>query len=141
MKNTHISFLATAMLAAFALLQIDDVAIASSLAPDRFNLNEAPVLLAETVDSDSYSYQGEKVPPDQAGSNGNDPNKIRPLEPAIHNSVKELVRTSHEGLVEEKTSKGVELKLKGRFRTAPVATLYDDGTITVRDYTVAPPTE
>ena len=139
MKNTHISFLATPMLAAFALLQIDDIAIASSFAPDRFNLNVAPVLLAETVDSDSY--QGKKVPPDHAGSHGNDPNKIRPLEPAIHNSVKELVRTSHEGLVEEKTSKGVELKLKGRFRTAPVATLNDDGTITVRDYTVAPPTE
>lgn len=67
--------------------------------------------------------------------------KSKPLEPAIHNTVRELVNTSHEGLVEEKTSKGVGMKLKGRFRTVPVATIEEDGTITIRDYTSVPPAE
>ena len=66
--------------------------------------------------------------------------KGKPLEPAIRDAVRELVNTSHEGLVEEKTDKGVEMKLKGRFRTAPVATIDEKGDVTVRDYT-APPVE
>ncbi len=60
------------------------------------------------------------------------------LEPEIEAAVNELVSTSHEGLVEVKTDKGVGVDLKGRFRSAPVATFDDDGQIVVRDYTSAP---
>ena len=60
------------------------------------------------------------------------------LEPEIEAAVNELVNTSHEGLVEEKTDQGVSIDLKGRFRTAPVATIDDEGRIVVQDYTSAP---
>ena len=60
------------------------------------------------------------------------------LEPEIEAAVNELVNTSHEGLVEEKTDQGVGIDLKGRFRTAPVATIDDKGRIVVQDYTSAP---
>jgi hypothetical protein len=62
------------------------------------------------------------------------------LEPAIRDSVRELVNTSQEGLVEEETGNGVQMNLKGRFRTAPVATVDEHGEVTVRDYT-SPPVE
>jgi predicted naringenin-chalcone synthase len=62
----------------------------------------------------------------------------KPLEPEIRDSLRELVDTSHDGLVEEKTDRGVEVNLKGKFRTAPVATINEDGELTVRDYTSPP---
>lgn len=62
------------------------------------------------------------------------------LEPEILESVRELVDTSHEGLEEKKTANGVALRLNGKFRTAPVATIDENGELTVRDYT-SPPTE
>jgi len=65
-------------------------------------------------------------------------NKVKPLEPVIRDAVRKLVNTSDAGLVEEKTDKGVEVKLKGRFRTAPVATIDENGDITVQDYTEPP---
>jgi hypothetical protein len=64
--------------------------------------------------------------------------EVRPLEPEIRAAVKELVNTSHEGLVEKETQNGVEMNLRGRFRTAPVATVNEQGEVTVRDYTSAP---
>lgn len=66
------------------------------------------------------------------------PHQGQPLEPAIVEALNELVNTSHEGLVEEKTDNGVGVDLKGRFRTAPVATIDDKGQIIVQDYTSAP---
>jgi len=66
------------------------------------------------------------------------PGKDKPLEPEIRDAVREHVNTSHEGLVEEETDKGVEMKLQGRFRTAPVATIDEKGEVTVRDYTAPP---
>ena len=74
----------------------------------------------------------------QAANSHAAPAKGKPLEPAIRDAVRELVNTSHEGLVEEKTDKGVEVKLKGRFKTAPVATINEKGEVTVRDYTTPP---
>jgi len=62
----------------------------------------------------------------------------KPLEPEIHEAVRQLVNTSHEGLVEEQRADGVEVNLKGRFRAAPVATINEQGEVTVRDYTSAP---
>lgn len=116
MKNTILSSSVTALLATF-LLQSANIAVASS------NSGE-PV-----------SNNNKKVSPGSVTSNKN-----KPLEPAIHKAVKTLVNTSHEGLVEEKTNKGVEMKLKGRFRTAPVATIDEKGEVSVRDYT-SPPAE
>lgn len=66
------------------------------------------------------------------------PYKGQQLEPEIENALNELVNTSHEGLVEVKTDKGVSIDLKGRFRTAPVATIDEKGEIVVQDYTSAP---
>jgi hypothetical protein len=64
--------------------------------------------------------------------------EVKPLEPEIRAALEELVSTSHEGLVEKKTANGVEMNLRGRFRTAPVATMNEQGEVTVRDYTSAP---
>jgi hypothetical protein len=66
------------------------------------------------------------------------PQNGRQLEPEIEKALNELVITSHEGLVEEETDKGVIIDLKGRFRTAPVATIDENGQIVVQDYTSAP---
>ena len=60
------------------------------------------------------------------------------LEPEIEKAISELVITSHEGLVEEETDNGIRVDLKGRFRTAPVATIDDNGQVIVQDYTSAP---
>jgi len=60
------------------------------------------------------------------------------LEPEIEKAIGELVITSHEGLVEEETDNGIKVDLKGRFRTAPVATIDDKGQIIVQDYTSSP---
>ena len=60
------------------------------------------------------------------------------LEPEIEAAVNELVNTSHEGLVEVETDQGVSVDLKGRFRTAPVATIDENGELVVQDYTSAP---
>ena len=127
------TYLLTASLAIYFLLQ-NTAAMASSIGHDGFSVTGAPVLLAEA--GNDREYENRKTPPGQTG-----PRDIRPLEPAIRNSVRDMVSTSHKGLVEENTGKGVEMKLKGRFRTAPVAIINDDGSVTVRDYSAAPPAE
>jgi hypothetical protein len=94
------------------------------------------------ADSDTVAVKNPITsnPANQATNGHATPAKGKPLEPAIRDAVRGLVNTSHEGLVEEKTDKGVEMKLRGRFRTAPVATINEKGEVTVRDYT-APPVE
>lgn len=81
-------------------------------------------------DADNLPQDQSKIQP-QSGED-------KPLEPEIRDAVREHVNTSHEGLVEEQTDQGVEMKLQGRFRTAPVATVDEKGEVTVRDYTVPP---
>jgi hypothetical protein len=66
------------------------------------------------------------------------PYKGQQLEPEIEAAINELVNTSHEGLVEVETNQGVSVDLKGRFRTAPVATINEKGELVVQDYTSAP---
>lgn len=96
--------------------------------------------------SPSESTARVAVPQDESTSNNNQEiqnestrsYKSQQLEPEIENAVNELVNTSHEGLVEEETDNGVRIDLKGRFRTAPVATIDDKGQIVVQDYTSAP---
>lgn len=133
MKNTMTTYLLTSCLAIYFLLQ-NAAAMASSIDHDSSSVPGAPVLLAES--GNDRGYENRKTPPGQA-----DPGNNRPLEPAIRNSVRAMVSTSHKGLVEEDTGKGVEMKLQGRFRTAPVAIINDDGSVTVRDYSAAPPAE
>ena len=98
-----------------------------------FLLQSANIAVASSNSGESVSNNSKKDSPGSV-------NKNKPLESDIHKAVKALVNTSHEGLVEEKTSKGVEMKLKGRFRTAPVATIDEKGEVSVRDYT-SPPAE
>jgi len=131
------TYLLTSSLAICFLLQ-NTAAVASSIDHDSFSVTGAPVLLAEA--GNDRGYENTKTPPGQAGDQAG-PHNNRPLEPAIRNSVRGMVSTSHKGLVEENTAKGVEMKLKGRFRTAPVAIINDDGSVTVRDYSAAPPAE
>lgn len=114
------------------LVMVSSVEAAESFMPG------SRVLLAA---SDNPASDNFKKPSHSVGASEQVTRKHKPLEPAIHHTVRGLVNTSHEGLVEEKTSKGVGMKLKGRFRTVPVATIEEDGEITVRDYTSAPPTE
>ena len=133
MKHTMTTYLLTSSLAIYFLLQ-NTAAMASSTDHDSFSVTGAPVLLAEA--GNDRADENRKPRPGQA-----DPRDHRPLEPAIRNSVRDMVSTSHKGLVEENTGKGVEMKLKGRFRTAPVAIINDDGSVTVRDYSAAPPAE
>ena len=88
----------------------------------------------------------EEGPQDVSASNNNQKTQNEPtqsykgqqLEPEIEKAVNELVNTSHEGLVEVKTDQGVSVDLKGRFRTAPVATINEKGELIVQDYTSAP---
>ena len=60
------------------------------------------------------------------------------LEPEIRKAIQELVNTSSEGLVEEQTNKGINVDLQGRFRTAPVATINENGEVEIQDYTSPP---
>ena len=138
MKNTIIITPNLTFIAVCFLLLNENTAVAASLDANRIILPEVSIVLAESAvpvsDRSNKTTHGTQMPKAN-------PDKRKPLEPAIQNALRELVNTSHEGLVEEKTSKGVEMKLKGRFRTAPVATIEEDGAITVRDYTSAPPAE
>ena len=114
------------------------MAMVSSLDAGKSIMPDPPFLLAA---SDDPASNNAKKPSHSVDTSKQAAHKRKPLEPAIHNTVKGLVNTSHEGLVEEITNKGVEMRLKGRFRTAPVATIEEDGAITIRDYTSVPPTE
>ena len=60
------------------------------------------------------------------------------LEPEIRKAIQELVNTSSEGLTEEQTNKGINVDLQGRFRTAPVATINENGEVEIQDYTSPP---
>ena len=64
--------------------------------------------------------------------------KEKELEPEIRKAIQELVNTSSEGLAEEQTNKGINVDLQGRFRTAPVATINEDGEVEIQDYTSPP---
>jgi len=60
------------------------------------------------------------------------------LEPEIQQALEKMLNTSSEGLVEEKTDNGISVDLKGRFHTAPVATINEKGEVEVQDYNIAP---
>jgi len=60
------------------------------------------------------------------------------LEPEIQQALEKMLNTSSEGLVEEKTDNGISVDLKGRFHTAPVATINEKGKVEVQDYNIAP---
>jgi len=60
------------------------------------------------------------------------------LEPEIQQALEKMLNTSSEGLVEEKTDKGISVDLKGRFHTVPVATINEKGEVEVQDYSSVP---
>ncbi|MDT8281916.1 MAG: hypothetical protein RQ982_03785 [Gammaproteobacteria bacterium] len=141
MKNTIIILLLIAVLiTAYFIMQDDDRTVAtlsnaaSVMKPGAQTQVPPPTVLSESDSPDvaDVADVDEAVAPSSAAVAG------KPLEPGIRDAVRELVNTSHEGLVEEKTDNGVVMKLNGRFRTAPVATVDENGEVTVRDYTSPP---
>ena len=60
------------------------------------------------------------------------------LEPEIREALGRILNTSSEGLVEVTTDKGTSVDLQGRFQTAPVATIDENGKATIVDYSTLP---
>lgn len=136
MKNIILLLLLiVVLLTAYFIFQNDDSTVAlplnavSTIKP--VTPAQAPAVLPES--GSPVANNVNKTPRDPATSTTG-----KPLEPGIRDAVRELVNTSQEGLVEEKTGNGVEMKLQDRFRTAPVATVDEKGEVTVRDYTSPP---
>jgi hypothetical protein len=62
-------------------------------------------------------------------------NKRIKMEENIRKAVNEIVNTSSEGLVEKVAEDGsVSVDLQGRFKTVPVATIGEDGSIVIQDF-------
>lgn len=140
MKKTVIFLLFVAALIYYGANNFID----SPLNGDNDKTAEVPSM---KTDSDSLAVEdtaediaGKKNSSSPAGINphSDNPAATKPLEPAIRDAVRELVDTSHDGLVVEKTANGDKLNLNGKFRTAPVATIDENGELTVRDYTAPP---
>lgn len=135
MKNIiFLLLLIAVLLTAYFIFQNDDRTVALPLNVVSTTKPVTPAQ-APTVLPESGSPVANSVSRDPSASTTG-----KPLEPGIRDAVRELVNTSQEGLVEEQTDNGVEMNLKGRFRTAPVATVDENGEVTVRDYT-SPPVE
>lgn len=60
------------------------------------------------------------------------------VEPEIRRELGDLLNTSSDGLNEVKTENGVMVDLKDRFRTAPVATINENGEVVIQDYVIPP---
>jgi hypothetical protein len=133
MKNIILLLLIAVLVIAYFIFQHDDSTAVSPLNAVSTLQPEAPAVYSESGDPADNNLNGAPRGPATATSG-------KPLEPGIRDTVRELVNTSQEGLVEEQTDNGVEMKLNGRFRTAPVATVDENGEVTVRDYT-SPPAE
>lgn len=71
-----------------------------------------------------------------------DDNSVKPkkhaLDPETDKSLKKMLNTSSDGLVEVEMDDGVMVDLKDRFRAVPVAQVNENGEVTVIDY-VSPP--
>lgn len=60
------------------------------------------------------------------------------LEPEIREALSNMLNTSSEGLVEETHNGVTSVDLQGRFQTAPVATIDEDGNVQITDYSHLP---
>jgi hypothetical protein len=67
------------------------------------------------------------------------PAPVPALEPGTRRALGEMLNTSSEGLVEETRGGVTSIDLQGRFRTAPVATVDDEGNVHITDYSHLPP--
>ncbi len=66
-------------------------------------------------------------------------NKHAPeLEPEIREALGEILNTSSEGLLEETRNGASSVNLQGRFQTAPVATVDENGNVQITDYSHLP---
>ncbi|TCK17631.1 hypothetical protein DFR30_0866 [Thiogranum longum] len=88
--------------------------------------------------------QGDSLPgtPEHANSDVSptSPEQAPELEPEIRDALGKILSTSSKGLVEKTTNGVSSVDLKGRFQTAPVATIDKDGNIQITDYTHLPAT-
>ncbi len=66
------------------------------------------------------------------------PPQASELEPEIRDALGNILNTSSEGLVEETRNGVTSVDLKGRFQTAPVATIDKDGNVQITDYSHLP---
>ena len=131
-KNITIAFILAAFVAVTMWFSVGTENVGQKQALRETDISQSTERSAESQDY-SASNINQKTQNKAIQSYGD-----QQLEPEIEAAVNELVSTSHEGLVEVKTDKGVGVDLKGRFRSAPVATIDEDGQVVVRDYTSAP---
>jgi hypothetical protein len=64
--------------------------------------------------------------------------QVPALEPETREALGKILNTSSEGLVEETHNGVTSVDLQGRFRTAPVATVDEDGNVQITDYSHLP---
>ncbi|HHJ17823.1 MAG TPA: hypothetical protein ENJ80_14115 [Gammaproteobacteria bacterium] len=64
--------------------------------------------------------------------------QVPALEPEIRAALGDILNTSSEGLVEETRNGVTSVDLQGRFQTAPVATIDENGNIQITDYSHLP---
>ncbi len=89
-----------------------------------------------------------KVPASPVGSPSNDTvasavappgqQEVPALEPEIREALGKILNTSSEGLVEETRNGVTSVDLQGRFKSAPVATIDEDGKVQITDYSYLP---
>lgn len=98
--------------------------------------DESPVLAPSAA---SETRTAQSTDPAPGSLQDRDPGQSRPaLEPAIREALGRMLNTSSEGLVET-TREGVTgMDLRGRFQTAPVATLGENGDVQITDYSHLP---
>jgi len=117
----------------------------SSVVPDKSNLPASgnPSVSAEPSLLEERSSPREAVNPT---SNNTVASPVAPpaqqqvpaLEPEIREALGKILNTSSEGLVEETRNGVTSVDLQGRFKSAPVATIDEDGNVQVTDYSYLP---
>lgn len=83
-------------------------------------------------------YSADKDNSDSESLNANTGRKPPPIEDAIRSSLKEMVNTSSDGLLEKTNKDSISVDLQGRFQTVPVATVDENGQVEIKDYSSIP---
>jgi len=133
------------VLLGIALVGVLVVALLSTTKPDDVQVApdhaavDVPAITPETsapaqVEKTSPEQEHERVVSTDSASSPQAP----ALEPKIREALGKILNTSSEGLVEETRNGATSVDLKGRFQTAPVATIDKDGNIQITDYSHLP---
>lgn len=99
----------------------------------------APVQAQQASDMSPSSATG--MPPATTPGHAADTPEQTPvpaLESGTRRALAEMLNTSSEGLVEETRGGVTSIDLQGRFRTAPVATVDEEGNVHITDYSHLP---